>query len=38
VEGWPCGESFKVTPGTRRFLRIQLKRAKVKKAARASNG
>ncbi|MEY3275006.1 MAG: tRNA lysidine(34) synthetase TilS, partial [Verrucomicrobiota bacterium] len=38
VEGWPCGESFKVTPGTRRFLRIQLKRTKVKKTARASNG
>jgi len=27
VEGWPCGEAFKVTPETRRFLKIQLKRA-----------
>jgi tRNA(Ile)-lysidine synthetase-like protein len=38
VEGWPCGEAFKVTPGTRRFLKIQVKRAKAAKGARASDG
>lgn len=30
VEGWPCGEAFKVTATTRRFLRIQFSRDKAR--------
>jgi len=38
VEGWPCGEAFKVTPGTRRFLKIQIRRAKTAQGAGVSDG